>query len=201
MGIPLLHREVLPLHDVLDARVHEVGVEKFAHAERLLHVLIRIDGRDAAAGGAELFVGKALLFEAVHQNVIGHGDDRLIADLQIFGRDGDALRAELVRLLGEVLDVHDHAVAEHVHHALAQNTRRQEIENELPPFVDDGVPRVVPALIAAYDVVVGGQKVHHSALALIAPVDPADRSQHNFLLDRARGAPRGRHKTIGDIIQ
>ena len=172
--------EVLPLDDVLDARIHEAGVQELAHAECLLHVLVRIDGRDAAAGGTELFIGKALLFDTVHEDVIGHGDDCPVADLEVLGADLDALFAKAPHLFGEMLDIDDHAGPEHVDDVLAQDARRQQIEDELAPLVDDGMTCVVAALIAADDVVPFGEEVYHLPLSFVAPVDPANGCQHLF---------------------
>ena len=180
MVIAARDREILPFDDVLDARIHEVGMQELAHAECLFHVLVCIDGRNAAAGGAELLVGKAFLFDAVHEDVIGHGDDRPVANFEVFGADLDALLAKAAHLFGEMLDVDDHAGAEHVDDVLAQDARGQQIEDELSPLVDDGVARVVPALIAADDVVSFGKEVDHLPLSFVAPVDPANGCQHLF---------------------
>ena len=45
------------------------------------------------------------------------------------------------------------------------------MEGELALFVDDGVPGVSAALVADHHVVVLGDQVYHTALALVAPVD------------------------------
>ena len=155
-------------------------MKQFPHAECLLHVFVGIYRRNPAAGGSEFLVRKTLLFQAVHKHMIRHGDDRPVTDLQILRRDRNPLCAQFVRLLRKMFDVDDHPVAEHVDNTLAQNARRKKIENKFPPLVDDGMPRIVPALIAADDVVVFGQKIDHSALAFVTPVDPTDRSKHVF---------------------
>ena len=151
-----------------------VKIEQLAHAERLLHVLIRVHEGDAAPRRAELLVRKARLFEAVLLHMVRHGDDRAVGDLQVFGRDDDALLAQARHLPRKVPDVDDHAGTHHADHAFAQNARGQQVQNELAALVDDGVPRVVAALVAADDVVVLGQEVDHAPLALIAPVDADD---------------------------
>ena len=202
VSVPLFHGEVLPFHDVPDARVHPLGMQQLADTERLLHVFVRIHGRDAATGGTKLLICEALLLQAVHQHMIGHGDDRLVADPEVFGRDPDALRAKAARLLREVFDIDDHAVAEHVDDALAKDARGKQVEDEFPPLIDDGMTGIVAALIAADDVIVLGQQVDHSALAFVAPVDPADRSKHSFfLLVTAAKAYKAGCQTIGFIIQ
>ena len=46
------------------------------------------------------------------------------------------------------------------------------MKGKLPEFVDHGVAGVAAALIPDHHIIVGGEQVHHAALALIAPVDP-----------------------------
>ena len=168
--------QVFPFDDVGHALFEQFHVQKLAHAECLFEVFVRINRRDPALGGTEFFIGKALLFEAVLLHVVRHGDDRAVGDLEVFGTDGDAGFAQARDLACKVFDVDDHAGAHHADHSFAQNARRQEIEDKLAPLVDDGVPRIVAALIAADDVEILGQKVDHAALALVSPVDADDRS-------------------------
>ena len=149
-------------------------VQKFAHAERLFHVLIGVHEGDAALGGAEFFIGEALLFEAVLLHVVRHGDDGAVRNFEVFGRDRYARLAQARHFAREVLDIDDHAGAHDAHDALAQNARREQVEDKLSPLVDDGVPRVVAALVSADDIVIFGQKVDHSALSLVSPVDADD---------------------------
>ncbi len=155
-------------------------MEQFAHAEGFFHVFIGIHGRDAAAGGSELFVGKPLFFQTIQQNVIRHSDDRTVADFQIVGRDFHALRAQTGGFFVKEFKVDDHAATEHVDDVLAQNSRRKQIQNKFPPFVDHGVPRIVAALITADDVVLRRKQIDHSALAFVAPVDTANRCKHKI---------------------
>ena len=69
-----------------------------------------------------------------------------------------------------------HAVAENVHHALAEDAAGQQVQGELALIVHDGVARVAAALIAHDHVEMVGEVVDHAALALVAPVDAYDRT-------------------------
>ena len=168
--------DVLPLDDVAELFIEAVHVEKILHAQRLLHVLVGIDGSNAAAGGAELLVGKALLLHNVLKLMVGQADNRAGAYLEVVRRDADARLAELGALIIKMLKVDNDAVADDVDGRLAQDAGGQEVENELALLIDDGVTGVVAALITADDVIIRREQVDHAALALVAPVDSHDCS-------------------------
>ena len=170
--------EILPLENVGQTGLECVAVGQFAHAQRLFHVLVRVGGGDAAAGGAELLVRQTVLLQAVEQLVVRHADNGLVADFQVLRRDGDAAGAQTLGLVEHVLRINDHAGAEHVHGLVAQDAARHEVEHELALVVDDGVAGVVAALIAHDDVVLLAEQVDHAAFALVAPVDAYDGCQH-----------------------
>ena len=170
--------EILPLENVGQTGLECVAVGQFAHAQRLFHVLVRVGGGDAAAGGAELLVRQTVLLQAVEQLVVRHADNGLVADLQVLRRDGDAAGTQTLGPVEHVLRINDHAGAEHVHGLVAQDAARHEIEHELALVVDDGVAGVVAALIAHDDVVLLAEQVDHAAFALVAPVDTYDGCQH-----------------------
>ena len=48
------------------------------------------------------------------------------------------------------------------------------MQGELAELVHHGVAGVAAALIADHHIIVGGDQVHHAALALVAPVDSHD---------------------------
>ena len=154
-------------------------MEQILHAQGLFHVFVRIDRRDASAGGAKLFVCQPLLLHDVLHLVVGHADDGPAAELQIVRRDGDARLPQRFRFVAQMLQIHHHAVADDIDGGLPQDARGQQIQDELALFVDHGVAGVVAALVAADDVVALGEQVHHAALAFVAPVDSYDRCQHN----------------------
>ena len=67
-----------------------LGVEKFAHHDGLFLVFVGIDRRDAAQGGAVLFVLQPCFFQTVERAVIGEYDGGAVGNLEVFRRDGDA---------------------------------------------------------------------------------------------------------------
>ena len=164
--------QILPFDQVGKALAKRVAVvQQVAHADGLFHVFIGIDGADAAASGAELLVRQAVFLQAVQKLMIRHADRRAVGDFEIVRRDLDALFAQATDLADQMLDVDDHADAHDVDRLGAQNTGGQKVQNELAAVVDDGVTRVVAALIADDDVVLTAQKVDHAALAFVTPVD------------------------------
>ncbi len=112
--------------------------------------------------------------------MIREHDRRAVADLQVFGRDGNALAAQFVHLFQQLFGVDDRAVAEDVDHAFAENTAGQEVQRKLTIFVDHGVARVVAALIAHDDVVIRRDQVYHTAFSFVTPVDSYDCTVHFY---------------------
>ena len=149
-------------------------MKKFAHADGFFQVFIAVDRRDPALCGTVFFIFEPLFFQTILHHVIRHADDRRRADFQIFRRNSDARFFQLADLPVKVFDIDDHSVAHDVHHAVAQNPARQQIQNEFALFVDDGVPRVVTALIPHDHIVIRRKQIDHSALAFVAPVDSAN---------------------------
>ena len=151
--------------------IHKVpAVEQLAHHDALLHVLVAVDRGDAALGGAVGLVRKAGFLEAVQRDVVGHDDDRAVADHEVLRVDADARAPQLLDLAAEMADIHHHAVAEDVHLLMAEDAGGQQVEREGAAVVLDRVAGVVAALIADDHVVILGHEVDHAALALVAPV-------------------------------
>ena len=174
MTVALIDGEVLPLHKVGKLFRKQLRVKKVAHSDGLFHVLICIDGGDAASCRAELLVGKSLLLKAVKELVIRHTDGGAVADLQVIGCDHDTGVAELLYLIEEVLNIDNHAGAHHVHRAVAENSGGQKVKDELSLLVHDGMTRVVSALITGNYVVLLRKQVDHASLAFVTPVDSDD---------------------------
>ena len=148
-----------------------LGVAQLAHHDGLLLVLVGVDRRDAAQGGAVLLVLQPGLLQTVEGAVEGEDDGGAVGDLEVLRGDGNAGGLEVCNLLGEVLEVDDGAVAQHVDDALGEDARGDEVQGELAVLVHHGVAGVVAALIADDDVIIGGDQIDHAALALVAPVD------------------------------
>ena len=139
-------------------------------------VFVAVNGCDTALSGAVFGVLEACFLKLVQQLMIGENDGCPVADLEVFRRDGNARLAQGLHLAPKRLEVDHRAVAEHVYHARAEDARGDQVQRELAVFVDDGVARVVAALVADDDVVFLRDKVHHAALALIAPIHAYDRA-------------------------
>ena len=153
-----------------------LGVQQFTGQDRLLLVLVGIEGGDALLGGAVLLVLQALLLQGVQLPVPGQQQTGPLADQQVLGGDVHAALADGVDLLEQILAVQGHAVAQDVHDTGAENAGGQQMQGELALFVDDSVPGVAAALIAHHHIILLGEVVHHAALALVAPVDTHDRA-------------------------
>ena len=162
------------------------GIQQLTRQHGLLGELVGIERRNALLGGTKLLVGQTGFLQAVQIPMPGHQQRGTVTDFQVFGGDGHALRLQLGDFLPQVLGVKGNAVAQNVHHALAENTGGQQVQRKLAILIDDGMTGVAAALIANHNVIVLGQQVHHTALAFIAPVNTNDCTiSHNsftFLL-------------------
>ena len=113
--------------------------------------------------------------------MIGHADDGLIADFEIIGCDDDTGVGELFHFAAEMPEIHDHAVSHDVYDLGTQDARREQIEDKFPSVVDNGVARIVSALIAAYDIAFFGEKIDHAAFSFVAPVNSDNSCKHKFI--------------------
>ena len=171
MVISALDEQVFPLDDIPEMIGDAVYVAQIAHTNGLFHIFVRIDGRDSPAGRAEFFIGESVLFEAVLYPVIWHADSCAVADFQVFRGYLYPLFAQPADLADEVLDINNHSRAHDVHCAVAQNAGREQIENKRALFVDDGVTRIVSALIARNYIKILRKIIDDASLAFVAPVD------------------------------
>ena len=96
---------------------------------------------------------------------------RSVAYHEVFRRYRNALGGEVVYLAAKIFAVERNAVAEHIHNALAEYARRQQMQRKLAELVYDGVACVAAALKSHDDIIIFREQVDHSALALVAPVD------------------------------
>ena len=163
--------QVLPLQNVLEVGLEMLGIEELAGHDGLFLVLVRVERSDALLGGAVLLVLETGLLQGVQIPVPGQQERSPVADLEILGGDGHALAHHVGHLRPQALAVQSHAVAQDIHHALAEDAGGQQVQGELAELVDHGVAGVAAALITDYHVIVLGDEVHHTALALVTPVD------------------------------
>ncbi len=82
----------------------------------------------------------------------------------------DSLHREPVELAQEHRWVDHDSVADHRGDVVIQDAARNELQSERLTADDDGVPRVVPALIADHDVHLLRDEVGEFSLALVAPL-------------------------------
>ena len=154
---------------------------KVAHSESLFHILIGINGSDTSSRRTELFVFQSVFFESVKKFIVRHAYRRLVAYLKVLGGNLYTCVAQSFDFAVKVFEVDDHTVAHNVDGVVAQNTRRKKVKYEFTLFVYYRVSGVVAALITCDDVVLVGQKVYHSALTFVAPVDTDYCSKHLFI--------------------
>src|SRR5262249_11930816 len=88
--------------------------------------------------------------------------------------DGDAFGLELIHFFDQCSWIHHNTVTDHAGGPSVQNTGWDEMENVGPPFIDDRVPGIGPALIADDDVGIFGQDIDNLAFAFITPLDAND---------------------------
>ncbi len=100
----------------------------------------------------------------------------------------DAAVAEAVDLLEERPGVHDASVAQDADRP-ADRPARDQRQLVLVAALDDGVARVVAALIPGDDVCAASPQVDQGALALVAQLGADDRHSHT----RRFSAPRKTH--------
>ena len=177
--VQVLKEHVLDGQGGLQTLPQPVLVEEVAHLNADLGVLVRIEGGDAALGGAEGLAAQALLLIGVLEHVVGHENLGPLGDDQVGG--GHSLIGEGVELVHQLADVQSQAVADDVGDMGVKHAGRERMQGEAALIVDDGVAGVGAALIA--DDHVGGLRQHISdlALALVAPVGAYDRFYHNVL--------------------
>ncbi|MPM28819.1 hypothetical protein SDC9_75350 [bioreactor metagenome] len=106
--------------------------------------------------------------------MVGKNDGRAVADLEVFRRDRNALAAKVFNLLEQLFRIDHRAVAEHVDYAFAEDAGREQVQREFAVFVDNGMPRVIAALITDDHAKIRRDEIDHTAFPLVAPVDTND---------------------------
>ena len=97
----------------------------------------------------------------------------------------DALGGEHVHLGDEDPRVDHHAVADDRRDVVVEDSARHQLQGEALTVDDDGVPRVVAALIADDQLHLLGDEVGELALALVAPLGADDDGRwHAHSFDR-----------------
>ena len=176
---------VLGVQDHVQTVLHPlfIQMQQIAQTQGLLAVFVAVGIGDAAAGGAEggALFGKAVFFQLVLHLVPRHGDGGLIRELEVLGAHLHAALLDGVHLARQMVQVDDHARAQHTDNVRVQDAGGQQVQDELALRGDDGVPGVVATLIAGHHIGVFRQQVDDAALAFIAPIDTSNCGQHILL--------------------
>ena len=151
-----------------------LGIEELSRENGLFLIFIRIERGNALFCRTEFLVRETSLLKAVQVAVPGEQERCPVADAELVGTDAYALGLDGLYLVPEVLEIESYAVAENVHDAGSENAGRQKMKREFAELIDNGVACVAAALIPYNDVIAFGQKVHHTALSFVAPVDSYD---------------------------
>ena len=146
--------------------MHEV-----ARHDGLFLIFIGVKRGYALLGRAVLLVREALFLKLVKHSVPRQEQGRSVAYHEVIRRYENALGRKIVYLAAKVLAVERNAVAEHIHNALAEHARRQQMQRKLAELVYDGVACVAASLKSHDDIIFFREQVDHAALALVAPVD------------------------------
>ena len=94
----------------------------------------------------------------------------VLGDLEVLRRHLDALAADLLDLLDEMIGIDDDAVADHRELSGPHDARRQQRELEDLAVDDEGMAGVMAALKAHDDVGGDRQPIDDLAFALVAPL-------------------------------
>ena len=159
-----------------------VQMEQVAQTQGLFAVFVAVSVGNAAPGGAEgtALLGKAVFFQPVLHLMPRHGDGSFVGELQVLGADLHAAGLDGLHLACKMVKVDDHSRAQHTGDVRVQDAGGQQVQDKLSLFGHDGMAGVVAALIAGDHIGVFGQQVDDAALALIAPVDSSNSSQHKL---------------------
>ena len=158
-----------------------VQMQKVAQTQGLFAVLVAVGVGNAPAGRTECtaLLGKTIFFQPVLHLVPRHRDGGFIGKLQVFRVDLHAALLDGIDLSGQVIQINDHACAQHTGHFRVQDAGGQQIQDKFALIRHHSVSGVVAALIARHDIGIFSQQVDDAALALIAPVDSSNSGKHN----------------------
>ncbi|CDD61063.1 putative uncharacterized protein [Clostridium sp. CAG:505] len=178
--INVFNNQIFVFQNMFQCVMVNGGVFQITHTQTFFHVLITVNGRDAAASGAVFCVAQTIFFQTVQHNVIRHADDCFITDFQIFRCDGYTSFPQTGDFVVQVFQVDNHTVAHDIDYVTAQNAGRQQIQYKFALIVDNRMSCVIAALITADDIIFLRKQVDHTAFAFVTPVDANNRSKHKI---------------------
>ena len=163
---------LLVREDEGDLVVQDRVVQEVSRAEAYPRDFVLVGRADALAGGADHVLAAVLLLRAVQLLVVVHDEVGAVGYAEAV--DAAPGREDLVDLLGQLLQVHDDAVADDGELALADHAGRQPVELEDLPVDHDRVAGVVAPLEADDGVGVLRQVVRDLAFPLVSPLRSYD---------------------------
>ena len=170
-----VEQQVLVGQRAADPLAQDLAIAQVLHPQPEAPGAVAVRGPDAAPRRAHLRATEPDLVRPVEGHVVRHDHVRAAADPD--PRDVDALRRQHVELGDERGRVDDDAVADHRRDVRVEHARRAQLELERLVAHDDGVARVVAALVADDDGDVLGEEVGGLALALVAPLEAHDHGR------------------------
>ena len=144
-----------------------VLVKQVADLDADLGILVRVEGGNAALGGAKGVAPQTFLLIGILENVIGHEQLGPLGDDQVGG--GYPGLDQTGELVGQLLDVQGHAVADDIGDVGVEHARGQGVQGKAAMVVDDGVAGVGPALEPDDDVRMLRHQIRDLSFALRRP--------------------------------
>ncbi len=170
-----------------DFLIERVGIGKIHQPDRAAPDLVFIGRSDAALRGADLESVRDRLFAVgVKLAMQRQNQDDVFRDLEIGGRDRDALRLELGHLGDEMVRIEHDAVADHRELARPHNAGWQQRELEDLIADDQRMAGVVAALEAHDDIRLERQPIDDLAFSLVAPLGADHHDVRHCSIDLSR---------------
>ncbi len=154
---------------VFNVRFEQATVEQINHPKSTAMHLVFVRRPDPAAGRADLLPAGRILRGQLNHAVVRQDHLGTIRDKKLF-INVDSQVAQLPDLLEKRQRIQHHAVANDRTAVGTQNPARHQLQNELLPPDNDGMPRVVTACIAGHERKSIGKNVDDLSFSLVAPL-------------------------------
>ena len=178
--VHLREHAVLLAQREVELLAENLRVEQVLHTQADAPGLVAVRRADATLGRAELVLPEVALGDAVELLVVRHDQVRVARYPHQPGVD--LLRLEHVELVEEHRGLDHDTVADHRRDPGVQDAAGDELELEHLAVDDDGVARVVPALIADAHRGFLGEVVGEAAFAFVTPLHTDDHcARHQWL--------------------
>ena len=176
--VDLREDQVLLAQDDLELLAEDLLVEQVLDPQADPRGLVAVGGADPALRRAERVLAQESLRHLLELQVVRHDHVRVAADDQ--PGDIDARLADLIHLLEQMAWIDHDPVGDHRGDVRVEDARGDQLELQQAALGDDGVARVVPALVADHVVHAVGEVVDRLALALVPPLGAEhDRGRHD----------------------